>query len=443
MSITFTCLCGKRLKARESSAGRRTQCPRCGEPVGIPLSAGPVAPPSSRKEAADAATAAARVGPAATIPAAILPSASATAKSRHMPSIPEGDQDSTTPRSDSRIGSEQSSAKPYFMNDDALPPPVRKPKPERARKSSVETRGLPAGVSPGAAAEAASQSLAESPEEGLRLRNPPRWYRLVSRGEYRGPAGTYEFGFSLGNAPLVLTLAGLLALTMGVVVLKLPQAMQNSQDLLILVAGTTSVFVVVAAHACSYLNQTILNAALQQGKAIDLDPVRTAKAAVAWTAAVLAGSVFPATGTFLYWLKIGLAEPVDWVILAELIWLTFYWLTASLLSYGMDGELKSLLPQRTFQKAKLIPKAIAIRSLAGAALCAATIAVLTDGLAWIHVEPLVGFAVLGGTFLVSLSLAAVLASSLGRAGIRVIPKVKVEADAKTKAFEQELQASRG
>src|SRR5579884_2248852 len=36
MSIKFVCICGKRLRAREEMAARRSVCPRCGRPVGIP-----------------------------------------------------------------------------------------------------------------------------------------------------------------------------------------------------------------------------------------------------------------------------------------------------------------------------------------------------------------------------------------------------------------------
>jgi hypothetical protein len=37
MSIKFVCTCGKHLRARDEMAGRRSVCPRCGNPVGIPL----------------------------------------------------------------------------------------------------------------------------------------------------------------------------------------------------------------------------------------------------------------------------------------------------------------------------------------------------------------------------------------------------------------------
>jgi hypothetical protein len=36
MAIKFYCSCGKHLRAREAMAGRRSQCPACGQPVGIP-----------------------------------------------------------------------------------------------------------------------------------------------------------------------------------------------------------------------------------------------------------------------------------------------------------------------------------------------------------------------------------------------------------------------
>jgi hypothetical protein len=36
VSIKFICSCGKHLRARDQMAARRSKCPRCGEPVGIP-----------------------------------------------------------------------------------------------------------------------------------------------------------------------------------------------------------------------------------------------------------------------------------------------------------------------------------------------------------------------------------------------------------------------
>ncbi|HEY7307870.1 MAG TPA: hypothetical protein VH643_00785 [Gemmataceae bacterium] len=36
MSIKFICSCGKHLRARDEMAARRSMCPRCGAPVGIP-----------------------------------------------------------------------------------------------------------------------------------------------------------------------------------------------------------------------------------------------------------------------------------------------------------------------------------------------------------------------------------------------------------------------
>src|SRR5436305_1350417 len=36
MAIKFICTCGKHLRARDEMAARRSVCPRCGSPVGIP-----------------------------------------------------------------------------------------------------------------------------------------------------------------------------------------------------------------------------------------------------------------------------------------------------------------------------------------------------------------------------------------------------------------------
>src|SRR5262245_49323274 len=36
MTIKFICTCGKHLKARDEMAARRSACPRCGAPVGVP-----------------------------------------------------------------------------------------------------------------------------------------------------------------------------------------------------------------------------------------------------------------------------------------------------------------------------------------------------------------------------------------------------------------------
>ena len=65
MSITFTCTCGKRMRARDEMAARRTMCPACGRPVGIPSGqptqrgapVGPLSPEERRRQrAADAPT---------------------------------------------------------------------------------------------------------------------------------------------------------------------------------------------------------------------------------------------------------------------------------------------------------------------------------------------------------------------------------------------------
>ncbi len=54
MSIKFICSCGKHLRARDEMAARRSMCPRCGAPVGIPsmrpTHAGTIAAPLTPQE---------------------------------------------------------------------------------------------------------------------------------------------------------------------------------------------------------------------------------------------------------------------------------------------------------------------------------------------------------------------------------------------------------
>jgi|SRR5579884_1340617 len=57
MSIKFICSCGKHLRARDEMAARRSMCPRCGNPVGVPslqpahagTQAGPLTPQERRR----------------------------------------------------------------------------------------------------------------------------------------------------------------------------------------------------------------------------------------------------------------------------------------------------------------------------------------------------------------------------------------------------------
>jgi hypothetical protein len=77
MSIRFICTCGKHLRARDEMAARRSVCPRCGQPVGIPsphanqrgTSAGPLSPEERQR----AQSSAAKKSPADGIPTIVIP----------------------------------------------------------------------------------------------------------------------------------------------------------------------------------------------------------------------------------------------------------------------------------------------------------------------------------------------------------------------------------
>lgn len=103
MSIKFICSCGKHLRARDEMAARRSMCPRCGAPVGVPslrpTHAGTIAAPLTPQE-----------------------------RRRLRPSHPESWQDS------SRAGSDRVTALldgPTSLSRPTLEPPRRKPKVRR------------------------------------------------------------------------------------------------------------------------------------------------------------------------------------------------------------------------------------------------------------------------------------------------------------------------
>jgi hypothetical protein len=85
MSIKFVCTCGKRLRARDDMAARRSFCPRCGSPVGIPSQepthpgtpAAPLSPMQRRQLARQRATQD-RAVPPEELAAAMMPAPAAT-----------------------------------------------------------------------------------------------------------------------------------------------------------------------------------------------------------------------------------------------------------------------------------------------------------------------------------------------------------------------------
>ena len=91
MSINFICSCGKHLRARDEMAARRSMCPRCGAPVGIPsmrpthggTTAGPLTPQERRRLRRDSPPDAFGAEAAATITAD--PPADSTLKPSRLP----------------------------------------------------------------------------------------------------------------------------------------------------------------------------------------------------------------------------------------------------------------------------------------------------------------------------------------------------------------------
>jgi len=222
----------------------------------------------------------------------------------------------------------------------------------------------------------------------------------------------------------------------------LPHALQNSRlqyDEPLVIIGVSLVLTLM--YTCSILHQITVNAVHRRAQAISINPVLAVMTAGGWAAAAFSGPVVPAAGAYLYWLKIGLKEPVDWIIVAELIWLTVFWLTSLLISRTTASDWKSILPHRAARKVWLIPKSIAIHSAAGALVCTGTVFGITQSLVRIHISGFSGIVCMAGTFLTSLVAGSALARSLGRAGHSILPEETAPVDAGIQAFEQELPSS--
>ncbi|HKI32015.1 MAG TPA: hypothetical protein VKA46_09105 [Gemmataceae bacterium] len=309
MTIKFVCSCGKRLRARDEMARRRSFCPRCGQPVGIPsgepthpgTAAAPLTPAERlrlgrRREgtpAADSATvtlphprrpspsptaevARDRVG---TLVLALLTGRRAPGKQRHRPPETRWYQCLLYPFHDWRLW---------------------------VGPALLLTALSIAGVL------LAPRLLLEEPGDAV-----PRWTLRLSAvlGLFLGVGFTYNFlGCVLRSAA----------------------------------RGDTS--------PVRWAGHTLLAAS---------------GAAVVWLACILAGPVVPAALAVAYWLQCGDPAAVDWLILGELGILTVGYGLLVLAAVGERGRLRDANPLQVIDLAHRLGFRAALVTVAGSALALA------------------------------------------------------------------------
>src|SRR5579884_3436415 len=288
MAIKFICSCGKHLKARDEMAARRSVCPACGAPVGIPS-----LQPTHRGTAAAPMTPAERVKRGRVVPPRpVLPDAITAETPRPAPAALS--LDDTLP-----------AAKPRPLDTGA----VHLDDERRPRRSRLPRR--------------------------FRWQLEKHWYQCLY----------YPFR----ALPLVLALSAALTLLCVFSVLSLPGIVETQRDLPVpLLFAPVAMF---ALAVVGYLF-AFWDCVLASGVAGEAEHVRWPGANVllifrsgaAWMLGFLAGPVLPAAAAVVYWLNCGEPAWLDWLILAELALAALaYWVLA-VVAVGRDGRLRDLSP---------------------------------------------------------------------------------------------------
>lgn len=282
MSIKFTCSCGKRLRAPESLATKRTVCPRCGNPVGIP----PLHPPHPG--------AAGHMTPAERLRHRKLAS----------PLLP------ITPPSPATVEpSADRSLSP------ALPP--RRPDFSAVRLLTAQKAGRLV------------------PHEPPRLET--RWYECLV---YPIRAAPLVFGPAVVLTGLTLALARLLPQALADLQTEsVTRWLFAGFGLLILlvVVGYPCAFL-----DCVLASAATGEARFIRWPGLNLRLV--VRSAAAWLVSFLAGPALFLVVALLYWLYGGDFKTVDWLILAELAVVALTWLILALLSVNYYERLRDANP---------------------------------------------------------------------------------------------------
>ncbi len=281
MAIKFICGCGKHLKARDEMAARRSVCPRCGAPVGIPslqpsapgAPLGPMTPDERRRHAKN------RVPQPDAVTAVPLPARRADA--------PEPAPDARPPR----------------------PPDHREVR--RALPPEPEVR-----------------RIEWQPEKTWAdcLLYPFRAWLLV--------AG-FAVALSVLSAGLVLVLPQAAAEgpdTLGLLLLCSPVLILSGLALCYLCGFVQCAFVAAAAGDA------------RQVRWPGRDAVLALRSGLTWLVCFLAGPVVPAAAAFWYWLHGGDLRFLDWLIIAELALVALAWWLLTLLAVSRRERLLDAHP---------------------------------------------------------------------------------------------------
>ena len=292
MSIQFVCVCGKHLRAREDMAGRRSMCPACGAPVGIPLlgpthrgaTLGPMSPEELRR---------AKRGVAApsTVSLAVSPAPAA-----------------------------------------ADPPPTPRLRPRPARGLEITFDGP---IEPGLVRQ-------------VILREP-------ARPKPARPSVQVLIYPLRASLPL-LGLSVFLAAVTGIPLLLIPEIRDlavTSPGPLLLSSLYLVVPFLALGYACAMLDGALAAGLAGDTRHLfwpgrDLGPAL--KSAMRWLISFLAGPILPIGAAYWYWLSCGDPELIDWLILADLAALAVGYGLFALLAVSVRDRLWDATPRRVAEQ---------------------------------------------------------------------------------------------
>jgi hypothetical protein len=299
MAIKFVCSCGKRLRARDEMAARRSRCPRCGAPVGIPslqptlrgATLGPMSP-AERQWTRTVARPSGLSSPDAA-PAEVIASPSP--------------KDGTVPHS-------SKGQSPFFDTT-----PVTVSSRDSSRHPSTEVVG-----------KAESRWWHPSGVE-------KHWYQCLL--------------YPLRAWPLVLGLALVLTAFCGGAALALPALLGEFRaDGSWLLWGwlpCLSIPFLILGYAFGFLNCALSSAMAGEVRHVrwpGRDVGLALKSGASWLICFLAGPVVPAAASVLAWIHGGDLALLDWIILAQASILAISCWLLLILAVNQNDRLRDLSP---------------------------------------------------------------------------------------------------
>ena len=302
MSIKFVCSCGKHLRAREGMAGRRSFCPKCGQPVGIPTN-----------QPTHGGTQAAPMAPLDRLRARrVVPPPVATPPYR--PPRPQADR-------------------PQIPGLQVAPPHPPQPPPVPVEDQPMDPLLV------------RLRNSRQTKHKRLRMREPwqmeSHWYQCLA----------YPFR----AWPLVLSFSILLTLLTGgaVLVLRAVSDMENTPWWFLALSPPCVLIPAVAVgYVCGFLDCIVTSAVVGEAQEIRW-PGRQLRLAFKscgnWLVCFLAGPVVTAVTAFFFWLHCGDPALADWLVLVELGCVTLGLWLLNLLAVSQRERLRDLHPARVVE----------------------------------------------------------------------------------------------